>query len=73
MLPFTGHPLVDVGLATITAFAGKVKPEDLDEEDYDAVADYMAKNYVVNPRKSPPVPALPNRDFIPRLFSGSVE
>lgn len=26
MLKYTGHPLVDVGIATITAFAGKPKP-----------------------------------------------
>ena len=27
MLKYTGHPLVDVGVATITAFAGKQRPE----------------------------------------------
>ncbi len=32
MPAFTGHPLVDVGLATITAFAGKARPEDLSQK-----------------------------------------
>jgi len=43
MPSFTGHPLVDVGLATITAFAGKERPEDLTEEDYEAIVDYIGQ------------------------------
>ncbi|MBW1982748.1 MAG: hypothetical protein JRJ12_16205 [Deltaproteobacteria bacterium] len=35
----TGHPLVDVGLATVTAFDGKKRPEDLNKQDFDAIAD----------------------------------
>jgi len=54
MPSFTGHPLVDVGLATITGFAGKARPEDLVEADSDAIADYMARNYVVNPPSPSP-------------------
>jgi len=44
MPSFAGHPPVDVGLATITAFAGKTRPEDLSEKDYDAIADYIVQN-----------------------------
>lgn len=43
MPSFTGHPLVDIGLATITAFSSKEKLEELTEEDYDAIADYMVR------------------------------
>jgi len=41
MPSFTGHPLVDVGLATITAFAGKTRREDLTKKDYDAIVGYV--------------------------------
>lgn len=46
MLRFTGHPLVDVGVATIVAFAGKSRPEDLVEDDLAKVAEYIADLYV---------------------------
>ncbi|HRV94282.1 MAG TPA: type I-B CRISPR-associated protein Cas8b1/Cst1 [Anaerolineae bacterium] len=49
MLKFTGHPLVDVGLATITAYAEKDEPYELDEADLEAMADYIAKNYTKPP------------------------
>ncbi|MBW2083814.1 MAG: hypothetical protein JRI39_12205 [Deltaproteobacteria bacterium] len=68
MPSFTGHPLVDVGLATITAFADKARPEDLIEADYDAIADYMARNYVVNPLKSFLTVAFPNSGFTQPAF-----
>ncbi len=42
MLKYTGHPFVDVGVATITAFAGKRRPEDLTEADLDAIAKYIS-------------------------------
>jgi CRISPR-associated protein Cst1 len=49
MLNYTGHPLVDVGVATITAFAGKDDPADLTETDLDEIADYIAKTYTQKP------------------------
>ena len=52
MLEYTGHPLVDVGIATITAFAGKRRPDELTKEDLDAVADYITREYVRDPLKS---------------------
>ncbi|MBW2030609.1 MAG: type I-B CRISPR-associated protein Cas8b1/Cst1 [Deltaproteobacteria bacterium] len=73
MPSFTGHPLVDVGLATITAFAGKTRPEDLSEQDYDAIADYMAQNYVVNPLKSFLTVAFPNSGFTQPAFEKTPE
>lgn len=68
MLQYTGHPLVDVGVATIAAFVGKADPADLTETDLDAIADYMAENYVVNPLKSFLTVAFPNSGFTNPAF-----
>ncbi len=45
MLHYTGHPLVDVGVATATAFADKRHPEDLTESDLSKLTEYMIENY----------------------------
>jgi CRISPR-associated protein Cst1 len=63
VLSFTGHPLVDVGVAAITAFAGRRDPSQVVESDLEAVADYMAEHYVVNPLKSFLTVAFPNSGF----------
>jgi len=63
MLHYTGHPLVDVGIATIAAFAGKPDPTTLTEGDLDAAADYMEANYLVDPLKSFLTVAFPNSGF----------
>ena len=52
MLKYTGHPLVDVGVATIAAFAGKRDPTKLTEGDLDKTADYIAREYTRPPLKS---------------------
>ncbi len=52
MLRYTGHPLVDVGVATITAFVGKTDPALVTEADLDRVADYIEREYVQKPLKS---------------------
>lgn len=49
MLKYTGHPLVDVGVATIAAFAGKQDPARLTEANLDQVADYIERNYTRSP------------------------
>lgn len=49
MLCYTGHPLIDVGVATITAFAGKTDPTQLTQTDLDQVAEYIARNYTRPP------------------------
>jgi CRISPR-associated protein Cst1 len=46
MLKWTGHPLVDIGVATVTCFAEKERPEDVTLEDLDGVADYITEQYV---------------------------
>lgn len=63
MLSYTGHPLVDVGIATIVAFAGKREPAELVSGDLDAIADYMERNYPVDPLKSFLTVAFPNSGF----------
>lgn len=45
MLKYIGHPLVDVGAATIAAFAGKAHPGEVTSEDLDSAADYMERHY----------------------------
>lgn len=63
MLNYAGHPLVDVGIATIAAFAGKPNPADLTTADLNAIAQYMERNYVVDPLKSFLTVAFPNSGF----------
>lgn len=52
MLKYTGHPLVDVGVATITTFVGKRDPTRLSGTDLDKVVDYITREYVRQPLKS---------------------
>lgn len=52
MLSYTGHALLDVGVATICAFAEKPDPAWLTDEDLQSVARYVADNYPVYPLKS---------------------
>lgn len=52
LLSYTGHPFVDVGLATILAFRGKTNPATLTDDDLIAVAEYIEQNYTVQPLKS---------------------
>lgn len=69
MLKFTGHPLVDVGVATILAFSKKNRPELLTPEDLEKVADYMIENYTVNPLRSFLTVVFPNSGFtLPNYF-----
>ncbi len=68
MLKFTGHPLVDVGVATIWAFSGKRTFEQVTESDLDKVADYIEAHYVVNPLKSFLNVAFPNSGFTQPAF-----
>ena len=69
MLEYTGHPLVDVGIATITAFADKRNPTDLTEPDLDKIADYMVPQYVQDPLKSFLTVVFPNSGFVQPKFT----
>lgn len=55
--------MVDIGIATITAFVNKKDPSLLTIEDLDAIAEYMERNYVVDPLKSFLTVAFPNSGF----------
>ena len=46
MCRFTGHPLVDVGIAALTAFAGHLHPEDLTHDDLARAAGWLEAQYV---------------------------
>ncbi len=67
-LRYTGHPLVDAGIATIVAFAGKNDPQELGEADLDAIANFMAEQYVKNPLRSFLTVAFPNSGFTQPAF-----
>src|SRR5579885_634682 len=45
LLRFTGHPLPDVGIATLCAMSGKSGPEQLTVEDLDRCAQELEDNY----------------------------
>lgn len=49
MLAYTGHPFIDVGIAAITAQAGKFTPDQLTADDLAAVVEYIEQNYIVPP------------------------
>ncbi len=38
---FTGHPLIDVGLAALTVMSGRALPDDLGPDDCETVADWL--------------------------------
>lgn len=63
MLEYTGHPFVDVGVATITAFASKRDPTRLTEDDLDKMADHITREYTQQPLRSFLTVAFPNSGF----------
>lgn len=68
LLRYTGHPLVDVGVATITAFVHKSDPAQVAIEDLDTVADYLESQYTVNPMKSFLTVLFPNSGYVQPAF-----
>lgn len=52
MLSYTGHPLYDVGVATVTAFVRKRDPAMVTPADLEAVADFIEREYQREPLKS---------------------
>lgn len=73
MLKYTGHPLYDIGVATITAFAGKSDPSQITENDLAAVADYLTLEYTREPLKSFLTVAFPNSGFTQPAFKKTPE
>lgn len=45
LLKWTGHAVVDVGIAGVCAFAGRSRPEDVTLGDLDSVADFLVETY----------------------------
>lgn len=72
-LAYTGHPLVDVGVATITAFANKDDPAEVTDEDLATIADYMEQQYGKNPMKSFLTVVFPNSGFTQPAFDKQPE
>lgn len=68
MFEYTGHPLIDVGIATIVAFAGKDEPQELVEADLDKIAGYMAEQYIRTPLRGFLTVAFPNSGFTQPAF-----
>ncbi len=52
MLSFTGHPIYDVGVATVTVFCKKEDPSEVTEEDLNVMADFIEEQYPQEPFKS---------------------
>jgi CRISPR-associated protein Cst1 len=73
MLKYTGHPLVDVGIATIASFVGRSDPAQVTEVDLDRVADYITTEYVRPPLKSFLTVAFPNSGFTQPAFEKTPE
>ncbi len=73
MLKYTGHPLVDIGIATIAAFVGKRDPSELSESDLAQVADYITTEYIRPPLKSFLTVAFPNSGFTQPAFEKTPE
>lgn len=52
ILSYTGHPFFDIGLATVAVFAGKYDPGTLRENDLDAAASFIEREYIRDPLRS---------------------
>lgn len=73
MLKYTGHPLIDVGIATITALAEKFEPADLTDADLERVAEYLTREYTRQPMKSFLTVAFPNSGFTQPAYESTPE
>jgi CRISPR-associated protein Cst1 len=73
MLRYTGHPLIDVGVATITAFASKSDPAEVTDKDLNAIAEYIEREYSKNPMKSFLTTVFPNSGFVQPAFDKQPE
>jgi CRISPR-associated protein Cst1 len=72
-IKLTGHPFVDVGFATIAALAGKADLGDIQEQDLELAAEYVRRNYVVNPLKSFLTVVFPNSGFTQPAYEKTPE
>ncbi len=80
MLNYTGHPLIDTGVAALTVMAGRGNPAELTIEDLQRVADELRDLYVEQdpvtgwyrqgPLKGDLVWIYPNSGFVNPSFGG---
>lgn len=68
MLLYTGHPLVDVGVATITAYLKKRDASEVTANDLEIIADYVEGQYSVNPMRSFLTVLFPNSGYVQPAF-----
>jgi CRISPR-associated protein Cst1 len=73
MLHYTGHPLLDVGVAVITAYADKTNPTDVTENDLAKIATYIEREYGKNPMKAFLSVIFPNSGFTQPAFDKQPE
>ncbi|MEW6399714.1 MAG: type I-B CRISPR-associated protein Cas8b1/Cst1 [Bacillota bacterium] len=73
MLRFTGHPLFDVGAATIGAFVGKRDLSTITVGDLERVADCLTEQYTVDPLKTFLVVAFPNSGFVQPAYAHRID
>lgn len=72
-LDYTGHPLFDVGLATIVAHAKKEYPAELNEDDLRKAAAFIEEYYTQQPLTSFLTTSLMNSDFTQPAFEKKPE
>src|SRR5437764_1040862 len=68
MLTNTGHPLADVGVATIMAYLKKQNASEVTTDDLDRVADYVEGQYSMNPMRSFLTVLFPNSGYVQPAF-----
>lgn len=72
-LDYTGHPLFDVGLAAVVAYAEKEHPAELDEDDLSKAATFIEDYYTQQPLTSFLTTSLMNSDFTQPAFEKKPE
>ncbi len=72
-LQYVGHPVFDVGLATIVAHVEKDNPADLTEDDLHSIADFIETYYTQQPLTSFLTVSLMNSDFTQPAFKDKPE
>lgn len=64
MLRYTGHPIADVGVATVCAFSEKLDPASLTREDLENIACFLEKVYFSGKLRSYLNSIFPNAAFV---------
>jgi CRISPR-associated protein Cst1 len=74
MLRYTGHPIADIGVATIAAFCEKPDPSSLTEDDLLRVAQFLEREYFSGKLLSYLTCVFPNSAYVqPNMKSENIE